>query len=176
MDENLAQALGWSIAAISLFSYLGVRSWANAQRREREAYYRTEAIKKVAEMQGTASEPVLAILREALKPPPEPPSPMLTPAQAKEFYKSETMKRLAEIKGSDAEAVLAVMREDERRAGRRVREGLRLAGLIAAGAGLGLLVVLQAIVPDMPVYLVGLIPLLVGGALLGYTFVFAPKE
>src|SRR5207248_2634393 len=73
MNQDLAVALGWIGCAIALFSFLGVRSWVNAQRREREAYYKSEAIKKIAEMQGAASEPVLALLREALKPPPEAP-------------------------------------------------------------------------------------------------------
>jgi hypothetical protein len=177
MDENLAAALGMSVIAIALFSFLGVRSWANAQRREREAYYRSEAIKKVAEMQGAAPEPVLALLREALKPLPEAPSPALMgPIQAREFYKSETMKRIAELKGADADAVLAVMREDEKRTARRVREGLKLAGLILAGVGAGVVVFLRALLPDMPVYLAGMIPLLVGGVLLGYAFFFAPSE
>lgn len=175
MSPDLAVALGWIGCAIALFSFLGVRSWADAQRREREAYYKSEAIKKVAEMQGTTSEPVLALLREALKTAPEPPSPWAgNSAQAREFYKSETMRRIAE--GADANAMIAVMREDERRAARRVREGLKLAGLILVGVGVGLFVMLQAIVPDMPVYLVGLIPLLVGGAFLAYAFVFPPKE
>ena len=72
--------------------------------------------------------------------------------------------------------MLAVMREDERRSARRTREGLKLAGLICGGVGAGLFVFLQAIVPDMPVYLAGLIPLLVGVALLAYAFVFSPGE
>jgi hypothetical protein len=176
MDETLAVALGWSVVAIAFFSFLGVRSWVDAQRREREAFYKSEAIKKIAEMQGAAPEPVLALLREALKPPPAAPSAFISNAQAKAYYRSETMKRVADLKGGDAEAVLAVMREDERRAGRRVREGLKLAGLILAGVGVGLLVFLQAIIPDSPVYLVASIPLLVGGALLGYAFVFAPTD
>jgi hypothetical protein len=173
MNETLAVALGWSVVSIALFTYLGVRSWAHAQRREREAFYKTEAIKKLAEMQGVASEPVLALLREALKPQPETPQ-FMNPAVAREFYRSETMKRIAE--GRDANAVLAVMREDEKRAARRVREGLKLAGLILAGVGVGLVVFLQAIVPDMPVYLAGLIPFMVGAAFLTYAFVFAPNE
>jgi hypothetical protein len=179
MDENLAAALGWGVAAIALFSYLGVRAWVNAQRREREAYYKSEAIKKIAEMQGAAPEPVLALLREALKPAPESPSPMgafMTPAQAREFYKGEMMKRIADMKGADAEAVVSVMREQERISSRRVREGLKLGGLITMGVGGGLFVFLQAIEPNMPVYLAGLIPLLVGGAMLAYAFIFAPGE
>jgi hypothetical protein len=178
MDENLATALVFGIVAFALFSYLGVRSWVNAQRREREAYYRSEAIKKIAEMRGIAPEPVLDLLREALKPPPETPSGMawLGPSQAKAFFRSETLKRIAELKGDGADAVLAVMREDERRATRRIREGLKLGGMITAGVGAGLFVFLQAIEPNMPIYLVGLFPILVGGALLAYGFIFAPSE
>ena len=176
MDSNLATALGWSVVAIALFSFLGVRSWADAQSREREAYYKSEAIKKVAEMQGAAPEPVLALLREALKPPPEAPPHLWGAAHVRAFYKSETMKRILEVKGGDADAVLAVMREYENRAARRVSDGLKLTGLILAGAGVGLLIFLQAFVPDMPVYLASLIPLLVGAALLGYAFVFARNE
>ena len=73
--QDLAVALGWGIVAIAFFSYLGVKSWLDAQRREREAFYRSEAIKKVAEMHGTVSEPVLAALRDSLKPPPQTPPP-----------------------------------------------------------------------------------------------------
>jgi len=174
MDENFAVALGWGVASIAFFTFLGVRSWVNAQRREREAYYKSEAIKKIAEMQGATPEPVLALLREALKPPPEAPQ-LMNPATAKEYYKSETLKRIAEI-GADGATVLAMMREDEMRSARRVREGLKLGGMIMAGVGAGLLVFLRAIEPYMPVFLVSLIPLLVGGAMLGYAFFLSPTD
>jgi hypothetical protein len=94
----------------------------------------------------------------------------------KAFYKSETLKRIAELKGSEADAVLAVMREDEIQTARRVREGLKLGGLITAGVGVGLMLFLQALIPDMPVYLAGLIPLIVGGVLLAYAFLFATGD
>lgn len=176
MDPNLATALGWIGCVIALCSFWAVRSWVNAQSREREEYYRNEAIKKVAEMQGTASESVLALLREALRRAPPPPQSFLSPAIAREFYKGEMLKRIVDSKGADADAVVAVMREDERYAARRVREGLKVGGLVSAGAGLGLLVFLRAIIPDKPVYMAGLIPVLVGGAMLAYAFVFAPGD
>jgi len=50
------------VGAIALFSFLAVASWADARRREREAYYKSETLKKIAESQG--GEAVLAILRE----------------------------------------------------------------------------------------------------------------
>lgn len=130
-------------------------------------------------MQGSPPEPVMELLREALKPPPEQPSArsaLLTAGQAREFYKGEMMKRMAELRGPDADAVLAVMREDEKRSARRVREGLKLAGLISAAVGVGLQVFLRPMLPDMPAYLAGLIPLLVGCAFLVYALVFAPGE
>jgi hypothetical protein len=42
--------------------------------------------------------------------------------------------------------------------------------------GLGLLVVLRAIVLDMPVYLVGFIPVFVGLALLAFGYSYSPKD
>jgi len=53
---------------------------------------------------------------------------------------------------------------------------LKLAGFITCAVGLALLVVLRAVVPDMPVYLVGLIPGLVGLVLLVYGYTYAPKD
>jgi cadmium resistance protein CadD (predicted permease) len=86
------------------------------------------------------------------------------------------MRRIAELKGSEAEGVLAVMREDEKRTARRVRAGSKLSGLILSGVGIALLIFLWAFIPEMPVYLAGLIPLLVGLAMLVYAFLVAPNE
>jgi hypothetical protein len=41
-----------------------VATWASERRKEREAYYRSETIKKVAELQGTGSQSALEVLRE----------------------------------------------------------------------------------------------------------------
>lgn len=120
-----------SIGSIALFSFVAVASWSDARRREREAYYRSETLKKIAETQGS---------------------------------------------GTGAGSALEFLREEERIAARRRLEGQRLGGLITAVVGIGLVVFLRAIGHREPVYLVGLIPLLVGMALLAYSYLLAPKE
>src|SRR5262245_10427500 len=71
MDDTLVVFLFLGVGAVCLFSFLAVASWTDARRREREAYYRSEAIKKLSEIQGTVSEPVLQLIREALTPVPD---------------------------------------------------------------------------------------------------------
>jgi hypothetical protein len=90
--------------------------------------------------------------------------------ERKDFYRSETLKKLAE---SGSAAVVEYLREEEkqderRRAVHRDRmiEGNRLAGMILLVVGGMLAVFLHYIVPNMPVYLMGLIPLGIGIVLL----------
>jgi hypothetical protein len=40
------------LIVIAVCSYLAVKAWVNARRAEREALYRSETLKKLAEMQG----------------------------------------------------------------------------------------------------------------------------
>lgn len=172
----MATALGFGIVAIAFFSYLGVSAWASAQEREREAFYRCEAIKKLAEMQGTAPEPVMELLRDALKQPVRGPNAaVVSPSVMKAFYRSETLKRVAELKGAEADGVIAVMREEERRSARRSREGLKLSSLISIAIGAALIVYLKVLVVDKPVYMAGLIPAGVGVAMAIYILFLAPR-
>ena len=67
------------------------------------------------------------------------------------------------------------MREDERRAARRAREGLKLSSLILIAIGAALMVFLKIISPDMPVYLAGLFPLGVGVAMVIYILFVGPR-
>jgi ferric-dicitrate binding protein FerR (iron transport regulator) len=92
------------------------------------------------------------------------------------YYKSETLKKIAESSGEGAKAAIELMREQEKSAVKRRREGMKLGGLITAVVGIGVMVLLHALEHDEPVYLAGLIPLLIGLALLAYTFLLAPKE
>jgi hypothetical protein len=117
------------VGSIALFSFLAVAAWSDARRREREEYYR-----------------------------------------------SETLKKIAESSGEGAKAAIELMREQQKSVTRRRLEGMKLGGLITAVVGIGVMVLLHGLAHDEPVYLAGLIPLLIGLALLAYTFVLAPKE
>jgi nucleoside recognition membrane protein YjiH len=117
------------VGSIALFSFLAVAAWSDARRREREEYYR-----------------------------------------------SETLKKIAESSGEGAKAAIELMREQQKSVTRRRLEGMKLGGLITAVVGIGVMVLLRGLEHEEPVYLAGLIPLLIGLALLAYTFVLAPKE
>jgi hypothetical protein len=127
--ETFPGALIPAVGAIAVFAWLTVASWSDARRREREAYYRSEVLKKIAE----------------------------TP-------------------GAGAASALEIMREQERIAMRRAHGGLRLGGLICLAVGIGMMILIRAVERGEPAYLAGLIPLLVGVALLVYSYLLAPKE
>jgi hypothetical protein len=91
------------------------------------------------------------------------------------FYKAETVRRLAEAPGEGAKAAIELLREQDRMERTKKLEGIKIGGLINIGVGLALLIFLQQLVRDEPVYLCGLIPGLIGVALLVYAFFLAPK-
>ena len=117
------------IGSIALFSFLSVAAWSDARRKEREEYYR-----------------------------------------------SETLKKIAESSGEGAKAAIELMREQNKNITKRRLEGMKLGGLITAVVGIGVMALLRGLVSDEPVYLAGLIPLLVGLAVLTYTFLLAPIQ
>ena len=95
------------------------------------------------------------------------------------FYKSETLRRLTESSGEGAKAALEMLREEGRQERIKLREGLKIGGLVCVAAGVGLIVFLHALIGgghDSP-YLCGLIPGLIGIAMLVYVyFMAAPIE
>ena len=123
---TLPMALFLAVAASGMWAFVAVVSWADIRRKEREAYYRHETIKKISEM--------------------------------------------------PSETGLALLREDGRNTARRRRENIKLGGLITSAVGVGLMIFLRALGGRQPAHLVGLIPLLVGFALLTYSYVLAPKD
>ena len=122
-------ALFLGISVIAGCSVGSVSVWATERRREREAYYRSEVLKKIAE---------------------------------------------AQVAG--AASAFAFLNEEQKHFRQRIREGTKLAGLITAAVGISLTAFLMEIVPQRPVYLAGMIPILVAAALLVYSFVLAPRE
>jgi len=119
-----------AIASIALFSFLAIAVWSSARRREREAYYKSNTVKKIAESQGAGGNSAIEFLHE-----------------------------------------------EERYATRRRQEGRKLGGLISIAVGVSIMIFIRAVdhEPD-PNYLVGLIPLFIGVALLAYAYFLAPKE
>jgi hypothetical protein len=132
LGNNIVPVAGMAVAvvgSIAVFSFLSVAVWSDARRKERE-----------------------------------------------EYYKSETLKKIAESSGEGAQAAIELLREQNRTVTKRRLEGMKLGGLITAVVGVGVMALLRGLVNDEPVYLAGLIPLLIGLALLAYTFLLAPKE
>lgn len=53
-----------AVGAIALFTMISISVWTDARRKEREAYYKADMLKKVAEAQGPAAASALELLRE----------------------------------------------------------------------------------------------------------------
>lgn len=79
-------------------------------------------------------------------------------------YRDEMARKIAEA--GDSGPILEYVRETERVDAARVRIKARVAGLITAAVGVALMIFLYGVAPATSVYLVGLIPLLIGVVLL----------
>jgi hypothetical protein len=118
-----------SIGAVSLFVvFIPLTSWIDARRKEREA-----------------------------------------------FYRADTIRRLAESSGEGARAAIELLREEDRLKRLKTLEGLKIGGVITMAVGVALTIFLgfqrSGGLGDR--YLVGLIPGLVGLAMLVYVFFLA---
>jgi hypothetical protein len=93
------------------------------------------------------------------------------------FYKAETFRRLAEASGEGAKAAIELLREEDRLKQIRRLEGMKIGGLINIAVGIGLGFLLRLMSGDRSLYFVGLIPGLIGVALLVYVlFLAAPVD
>jgi hypothetical protein len=91
------------------------------------------------------------------------------------FYRAETFRRLAEASGDGVKATMEMMREEARQKQVKMIEGLKVGGLINLGVGLALVIFLRSLLgggAGSP-YLCGLIPAMVGVAMLVYVFTMA---
>jgi hypothetical protein len=95
------------------------------------------------------------------------------------FYKAETFRRLTESSTEGAKAAVEMLRQESRLERQKRREGMKLGGLICVAVGAAMVIFLRVQIirdPSAP-YLVGLIPVFVGLALLVYVyFMSAPAE
>ena len=105
-----------------------------------------------------------------------------TRAQEREsYYKNDMLKKLAESDTQSAVATLQYLQEKERareaKSQAKKREGYLVGGLVNMGVGIGLMVFLAGISNEKPTLgLVGLIPFLIGVALLISAYLAIPKK
>lgn len=93
------------------------------------------------------------------------------------FYKAETFRRVAEAQGESGKAAIELLREEDRLQRIKMREGMKIGGVITLAVGVGLSIFLRAMTggEQGAPYLVGLIPALIGAAMLVYVYVLAAK-
>lgn len=91
------------------------------------------------------------------------------------YYKAETFRRLAEASGDGAKAAMDLVREEGRQKQIKVIEGLKIGGLINVAVGLALVIFLRSLLGGASAspWLCGLIPGLIGVAMLVYVFALA---
>ena len=53
-----------SVSSIALFSFIAVATWSTERRKEREAYYKSETLRKIAEAQNAGGNSAVEFLRE----------------------------------------------------------------------------------------------------------------
>jgi hypothetical protein len=128
--ENIFGSFGlWaflSVGAVSLFGvFLPITTWLDARRRESEA-----------------------------------------------FYKAESLRRVTETSTDGAKASIEYLREQARLEQLKTVEGMKVGGLILTGVGIGIGVMLWLIV-GRTFAACGLIPMLLGLAMLAYVTLFA---
>jgi hypothetical protein len=91
------------------------------------------------------------------------------------FYQSETIRRLAEGSGEGARAAVELMREQNRLARIKIKEGMKIGGVVNLGVGIGLVIFLRVLLgtgQGSP-FLCGLIPGFIGIGMLAYVFFLA---
>ena len=64
MDPGVAVFVWLSVGSIALFSFLAVAAWTGTRAAEREAYYKNDLLKKIAESPEAGGNAALQYLRE----------------------------------------------------------------------------------------------------------------
>jgi len=53
-----------AVGAVALFSMVSIATWSGARQKEREAYYKNDMLKKLADAQGPGANSALELMRE----------------------------------------------------------------------------------------------------------------
>jgi hypothetical protein len=88
----------------------------------------------------------------------------------------EIYRKMLESPGGSADAVRAFMHQDEERVEQREIDNGRLGGMVATAVGVAFTMFLYGLRPERPVFLLGLLPLLVGVVLLINASVLAKRR
>jgi len=91
------------------------------------------------------------------------------------YYREETFRKILDHGGDAGDRILGLIRKEGTERARRRIEGLKLGGLITTVVGVGVMIFLGMLIDDEPIYLAGLIPLLIGLVLVIYGFFMAPR-
>lgn len=124
-----------SVLMVCVFSFISIAVWTEARRKEREAYYKAESLRRVAEMPGDGAKYVVEMMREDER-----------IHEAKSF--ANEIKKL---------------------------EGMKIGGLVNIAVGAGLFCLIYFTSDNKGAAYVGMIPGLIGVALLVYALFLAPK-
>jgi hypothetical protein len=144
-DDLRSLAMGGTIlflcvVIVSVFSFVSIAVWTDGRRKEREAYYKAESMRRIGESSGDGGKYLLEMMRE------------------------EERIRL----------------DRERRSDFKKKQEMKTGGLVTIGVGAGLMIFLYFVTLDEHgsgrfTYLVGLIPGLIGVALLISGMMLAPR-
>jgi Flp pilus assembly protein TadB len=64
-EEEMNVLLLFPIAIVAIvFTFAGVAHWVDSQRKEREAYYKTETLRRVTEASGEGAKAAIELMRE----------------------------------------------------------------------------------------------------------------
>ena len=124
-----------SVTIVAVFSFISIAVWTEARRKEREAYYKADSLRRIAEMPSEGAMQVIEMLKE------------------------EERIRQAEVRAKELKMI----------------EGMKIGGLINIAVGIALMFLIGGTNHQNAAYFVGLIPGLIGVALLVYALFLAPR-
>jgi len=67
MEDRLSDLFGMVIpiaAIVSVFTFITIASWVDSRRKEREAFYKSETVRRIAESSGEGVQAAIELLRD----------------------------------------------------------------------------------------------------------------